>query len=69
MTAITATKVTALIRNTVPALLTASTMPPIAGPTARARFWFTAPSEIACCRSSAVTSSGWSVCQVGEVRA
>ncbi len=44
-------------------------IPPMAGPTARARFWLTAPSEMACRRSAAGTSSGCSVCQVGEVRA
>jgi hypothetical protein len=43
--------------------------PPIAGPTAQARFWFTAPSEMACGRSSGLTSSGCRVCQVGEVSA
>ena len=52
-----------------PALVAASTMPPIAGPTALARFWFTDPSEIACWRSSGGTSSGCSTCQVGAVSA
>jgi hypothetical protein len=65
----TARKVAALIRNTVPPLVAASTIPPIAGPIARARFWFTTPSEIACARSPGGTSSGYSVCQVGAVRA
>jgi hypothetical protein len=37
----------------------------MAGPTARARFWLTDPSAIACGRSDAGTSSGCSVCQVG----
>lgn len=41
----------------------------MAGPAARARFWSTEAREIACCRSAGGTSSGWSVCQVGEVRA
>ena len=41
----------------------------MAGPTARARFWLTAPSEIACGRSAGPTSSGCRVCQVGEVSA
>ena len=65
----TARNVAALIRKTVPVLVATSTIPPMAGPTARARFWFTAPREIACWRSSGGTSSGWSVCQVGDVSA
>jgi hypothetical protein len=69
MTAMTARNVAALARKTVPALVAASSSPPIAGPIARARFWFTAPSEIACGRSAGATSSGCSVCHVGEVRA
>ena len=68
ITTITAAKLAALHRNSTPALVAASSAPPIAGPTARARFWFTEPSEIACVRSSSATSSGCSVCQVGAVR-
>ncbi len=68
-TAITARNVAALTRNTVPALLAARIAPPMAGPIERARFWFTEPSEIACCRSGGATSSGCRVCQVGEVSA
>ena len=34
----------------VPALVAARMRPPMAGPTARARFWFTEPREIACGR-------------------
>jgi len=67
--AITARKVAALMRKTVPAEVAASTMPPMAGPTARARFWFTAPREMAWVRSAGATSSGCSVCHVGEARA
>ncbi len=69
-TAVTATapitnrKETAFAENTTAALLAASSAPPIAGPTARARFWFTEPSAIAWGRASAGTSSGCSVCQV-----
>ena len=69
MTAITAKKVAALIRNTDPALVAAMSKPPIAGPTARARFMLTEPRAIACGRSAAGTSSGCSVCHVGEVHA
>ena len=69
MTAITAMNVSALARNTVPGLVAARMMPPMAGPTARARFWFTEPSEIACGRSAGLTSSGCRVCQVGDVSA
>ena len=47
----------------------ARTAPPIAGPTARARFWLTEPNEIAWALSSGSTSSGCSVCQVGAVSA
>ena len=65
----TARNVAALIRNTVPALVAARMSPPMAGPTARARFWFTEPSEIACGRSAGGTSSGCRVCQVGDVSA
>ena len=65
----TARNVAALTKKTVPALVAARMIPPMAGPTARARFWSTAPSEMACRRSAAGTSSGCSVCQVGEVRA
>jgi hypothetical protein len=61
----TATNENALTPNTSAALVAASSSPPIAGPTARARFWLTDPSAIACGRSDAGTSSGWSVCQVG----
>jgi hypothetical protein len=43
--------------------------PPSAGPTARARFWLTAPREIACGRSAGDTSSGCRVTHVGEVSA
>jgi hypothetical protein len=69
ITAMTTRNEAALIRKTVPELVAASTMPPIAGPTALARFWFTDPNEIACWRSSGGTSSGCSTCQVGAVRA
>jgi len=69
MTAMTATNVAALTRKTVPALVAASSTPPMAGPTARARFWFTEPREMACTRSAGGTSSGCRVCHVGEVRA
>ncbi len=55
--------------RTEPALVAATSRPPIAGPTARERFMFTEPSAIACGRSAAGTSSGWSVCHVGEVQA
>ena len=55
--------------KTVPTLVTTISTPPIAGPTARARFWLTEPSAIACGRSAGATSSGWSVCQVGDVHA
>jgi hypothetical protein len=65
----TAAKVAALIKKTVPALLAARMAPPIAGPTARARFWLTEPSDIAWTRSAGATSSGCRVCQVGDVRA
>ncbi len=68
-TPITAAKLAALIRKTAPALLAARMTPPMAGPTARARFWFTEPSEMAWVRSAGVTSSGCRVCQVGEVSA
>lgn len=51
------------------ALVTARRTPPIAGPTARARFWLTDPSAIACWRSSCGTGSGCSVCQVGALAA
>ena len=64
---ITGTKLSALTRNNAPALVAAYSAPPIAGPIARLRFWFTAPSAIACVRSSGATSSGCRVCHVGEV--
>ena len=63
----TGTKLTALTTNSAPALLAASSAPPIAGPIARLRFILTAPSAIACVRSSGARSSGCSVCHVGEV--
>jgi hypothetical protein len=56
-----------LTKNSTAALLAAYSAPPRAGPIARLRFMLTAPSEMACVRSSGATSSGWSVCQVGEV--
>jgi hypothetical protein len=65
----TATKEIALMPKTSAALVTARRTPPIAGPTARARFWLTDPSAIACWRSSCGTSSGCSVCQVGALAA
>ncbi len=60
-TPITARNDAALTKNTSAALVAASSRPPIAGPIARARFWLTDPSAIACGRSDAGTSSGWSV--------
>ena len=65
----TARNDTALARKTIAALVAASSTPPIAGPTARARFWLTDPRAIACGRSAGGTSSGCSVCQVGALAA
>ena len=67
-TPITARNDAALTKNTSAALVAASSSPPIAGPIARARFWLTDPSAIACGRSDGGTSSGWSVCAIGPVR-
>jgi hypothetical protein len=47
-----------LTKNSKEALLTAYSAPPMAGPIARLTFWLTAPSAIACVRSSGATSSG-----------
>ncbi len=63
----TGTKLSALTKNSAAALVAAYSAPPMAGPIARLRFWLTAPSAIACVRSSGATSSGCSVCHVGEV--
>ncbi len=63
----TGTKLRALTKNSTAALLAAYSAPPIAGPIALLRFMLTAPSAIAWVRSSGATSSGWSVCQVGDV--
>ena len=68
-TASTAANEAALTRKTVPELVAASSAPPMAGPMALARFWFTEPSEMAWTRSAGLTSSGCRVCQVGEVSA
>jgi hypothetical protein len=66
ITAITAAKVAALIRMTVPAFVAARMTP---CPPPGARFWFTAPSEIAWVRSVELTSSDCGVCEVGEASA
>ena len=65
-TASTAANEAALTRKTVPELVAASNAPPMAGPMALARFWFTEPSEMAWTRSAGLTSSGCRVCQVGR---
>jgi hypothetical protein len=65
----TATNDAAFTPKTSAALVAASSRPPSAGPTARARFWLTEPSAIASWRCSDGTSSGWSVCQVGALAA
>ena len=56
---------TALSTNTQPAPTAATTNPPIAGPTARARFMFSPLSAAACGRSERSTRSGWMACQAG----
>ena len=67
--AITTRNVAALTKNVVLGPVAATSAPPSAGPTARARFMLTEPSAIACDRSAAGTSSGCSVCHVGAVHA
>src|SRR3984885_15840451 len=57
----TATNDSALAKNTTAALVAASNTPPIAGPTARARFWVTDPNATASEPSAGGTSSGVSV--------
>ena len=56
---------TALSANTQPAPTVATTNPPIAGPTARARFMFSPLSAAACGSSVRSTRSGWMACQAG----
>ena len=56
---------TALSTNTQPAPTAATTNPPIAGPTARARFMFSPLSAAACGSSERSTRSGWIACQAG----
>ena len=56
---------TAFSANTQPAPTAATTNPPIAGPTARARFMFSPLSAAACGRSERSTRSGWMACQAG----
>jgi len=59
----------ALNPKTHPAPAAATTTPPSAGPTARARFMFTAPSADACPSCSRSTNSGWMACHDGPIRA
>ena len=56
---------TALIANTAAGPAAATTTPPIAGPTARAAFTVTLPSEEAAGICSRGTSSGWMACHAG----
>ena len=57
----------AFARKTTPALVTATTTPPIAGPTARAMFMLTPLSAAACGISSRPTSSGCTACHDGRM--
>ena len=56
---------TALSANTQPGPTAATTTPPSAGPTARARFMFNPLSAAACGSRARSTRSGWIACQEG----